>query len=61
MKLFDDAEIVWAQGPGDEVGGTCCTKGAWSTIDFFIVSKVLLPKVVGCELALEAAIRPHRP
>ena len=61
MRLFDDAEIVRAQGAGAEAGGTCCTKGQWSTIDFFLVSRALLPKIVSCELVLDAAIRPHRP
>ena len=61
MRLFDDAEIVWADGAGDEAGGTCCTRGKWSTIDYFLVSKALLPRIVSCGLVLDAAIRPHRP
>ena len=61
MNLFEDAEVVWATGAGAEAAGTCCTKGRWSTIDYFIVSRALVQKVVCCEVELEAALRPHRP
>ena len=61
LNLFDEAEVVCASDGAGAAGGKCCTRGKWSTIDFFIVSRMLAPKVQGCELVLEAALRPHRP
>ena len=61
LEIFGGIEVVAARTSGEGGAGTCCTRGLWSNIDFFIVSRELAPNIGECELVLDAAFRPHRP
>ena len=57
FEVLRGVEVITAQGEE----GTCNTRGTWSNIDFFLISRELVPKVISCQVELDAAIRPHRP
>ena len=57
FDVLRGVEVITAQGEE----GTCNTRGVWSNIDFFLISRELVPKVISCQVELDAAIRPHRP
>ena len=57
FDILRGVEVVCAEGSA----GTCCTRGTWATLDWFLISRELSSKVVSCSLVLDAALRPHRP
>ena len=56
LNVLRGVEVICSTG-----AGTCHSKGSWSNIDFFLISRELVPRVVGCEVVLDASFRPHRP